>query len=397
MPRKLLTAIDQINERMMQTVITVNRGQQQALLLRQLHTQLTTLKTQREAYPFLNVQRLMFLMRLREYAVLAPFMIPRERVTTLTTALKPLWELEELRRKRVLPYRKILELEFERRQRVTPQLTEEEQKLTRLHEFSIILLEQYLIALIEEFLLLKYGLTVLEVLEKIMEMCMYKRQYALTVPRFEHLLKLLLELYVTAFMAQPETLNLLAIRCTPLTMTLMKHKNASIYAVASVQKRATKQKALLKSCEKRKPEVRLLSGSRTRAPATAIKRLLGTTEDLTEETKISVGKDYFGRDFWFWVLRYAYGIPYWIRRVMAMELGMPENYKLIRYFKLAVIPSRRARKAWKKERFYERLPILYHRDGWKGIMDVYKKYHPVPHGRKRIFRKFTLPPYATPP
>jgi len=395
--RKLLTAIDQINERNMQILVTVNRAQQQALLMRQTHARQVMLQMQRQAYPFLNVQRLLLAMRLRQMLPYLAFLRREEAVTALQGLLRYTREEEEIERRRIIPRRKLVEHLFEREARVRPLLLSQETRPPRLHEFSIILIEQYLIALLEQILFLKYKLSLLQVLQKIMEMCIYKRQYAVTVERLEHLIKFLLELYVLACMAQPETLNLLALRCTPLTMTLMRHKRASIYAVAVVEKQETKQKAMLKSCEKRKPEIQVISGSRSRAPATAIKRLLGTTEDLTEETKISVGKDFFGNDFWFWVLRYAYGIPYWIRRVMAMEMGMPENRYLIRYFKLAVIPSRRARKAWKKERFYEQLPFAYHRDGWKGVIDMYRKYHPVPHGRKRIFRKFNLSPYTTPP
>jgi hypothetical protein len=65
-------------------------------------------------------------------------------------------------------------------------------------------------------------------------------------------------------------------------------------------------------------------------------------------------------------------MPYWIRRFIAIHMGMPENHKYANYFGISVIPTRRTK--WKGDvrRYPEAQYLTYSKD--KHVMDAIIKY-----------------------
>ena len=392
MARKILTALDQVATR---SAITVTQMAEQAMIqqrARQWVEQVTrTIQTRREV-PFLDVQQLMHTMRLMELSNLVPFLTPEEARQRVMPLLMPTLEEQKIRARRVTPVRYTEQVEYSRTQRVEPALIEQEIRELILHRTSIILIDQLMLALLETYLFINFREAMLQILLKILEMVTRKLWYLERIAGLEALQKLMLQLYVYAFMEYPKTLNMLGMRVTPLTLSMMEHRPASLYITASMEKTQVKQKAEIKSAERRKPEIRVVYGSRTRAPETSIKREIGVTEDLTKDTIVHVGRDYQGKEMLFTALRYAYSMPFWLRRWLAREIGMPENHKYARYFGIGCIPSRRARYTWKKTRSLYEAGVRYHKDGWQKLMtqSAYEKTHPVSKGFKRLFRKFKL-------
>ena len=392
MARKILTALDQIATR---SAITVTQMAEQALIqqrARQWAEQVTRVIQTRREVPFLDVQQLMHIMRLMELSNLIPFITPEEATQHVQPLLLPTLEEQKIRMRRVTPVRYVEQVEYSRTQRVEPALTEQEIREYRLYRTSIIMIDQLMLALLETYLFINFREQMLQVLLKILEMVIRKLWYLERIAGLEALQKLMLQFYVYAFMEYPKTLNMLGIRVTPLTISMMEHKPASIYMTASIEKTQVKQKAMSISCERRKPEIRVVYGSRTRAVETSVKREIGVTEDLTKDTIVHVGRDYQGKEMLFTMLRYAYSMPYWLRRWLAREMGMPEDHKYARYFGIGCIPSRRARFTWKKTRSLYEAGIRYHKDGWQKLFtqSAYDKTHPVSKGRRRLFRKFKL-------
>jgi len=390
MTRKLLTALDQMATR---STITVHQMTEQTLIqqnARQFAEQTArVIQTHREV-PFLDVQRLMHTMRLMELSNLVPFLTPEEARTRISPLLLRTLEEQKIRTRRVTPIRYAEQVEYSRTQRVEPALTEQEIREYRLHQTSIILIDQLMLALLETYLYINFQEQMLEILLKILDMVTHKLWYLERIPTLEALQKLMLQFYVYAFMEYPKTLNMLGIRVTPLTVMMMEHRPASMYMTASIEKEQAKQKPMIKSASRRKPEIRVVYGSRTRAPATSIKREIGVTEDLTKDTTVHVGRDYQSKEMFFTMLRYAYSMPFWMRRWLAREMGMPENHKYARYFGIGCIPSRRARFTWKKTQNLYKAGIRYHKDGWQALMGRYSLTHEIAKGVKRLFRKFVL-------
>ena len=392
MARKILTALDQIATR---SAITVTQMAEQVLIqqrARQWAEQVTRVIQTRREVPFLDVQQLMHIMRLMELSNLIPFITPEEATQHVQPLLLPTLEEQKIRMRRVTPTRYVEQVEYSRTQRVEPALTEQEIREYRLYRTSIIMIDQLMLALLETYLFINFREQMLQILLKILEMVIRKLWYLERIAGLEALQKLMLQFYVYAFMEYPKTLNMLGIRVTPLTISMMEHKPASIYMTASIEKTQVKQKAMSISCERRKPEIRVVYGSRTRAVETSVKREIGVTEDLTKDTIVHVGRDYQGKEMLFTMLRYAYSMPYWLRRWLAREMGMPEDHKYARYFGIGCIPSRRARYTWKKTRSLYEAGIRYHKDGWQKLFtqSAYDKTHPVSKGRRRLFRKFKL-------
>jgi len=390
MPRKLLTALDQITQRTVTTINTVRSRQQLLLLSRERATQTALILQQKRQLPFLDVQALLLEMQLRQLARLIPFITPIRQRERLRPLLFPTYEEERVRRLGVVPRRKLEVYEMQRVERLRPERIRQRIRELVLHRTSIIHIDHRLFTRLETYLWTNFMEQVLQILGKLYEMVRRKLWFLERIPTLEALQKQLLQLYVYAFMEYPKTLNILGMRITPLTMMVLRYKPASIYMTAVIQKIKTKLKALLMSAERRKPEARIISGSRTRAPETSIKREIGVTESLSEDTTVHLGRDLQGKEMFFTALRYAYSMPFWLRRWMAREMGMPENHKYARYFGIGCIPSRRGRHTWKKTRNLYQAGIRYHRDGYLALFKQYDKWHPISKGNKRLFRKFSF-------
>jgi len=401
----MLTAIDQI-ETATATTVTYTSGMQQMLELEREYTiQEATEITVRQTLPFLNVQRLMAIERALYWSKLMAPVLPTEaRTNLLQTYIRPIEE-EIIEKKRILPRYETQRIEVQKRERLTREIVETELKLVPLYERSILIIEQLVLAELESYLMRNYPLQVFQALQKLVETCVKKQWYIERISGLEHLQKMMAQMYLYPMMEYPLTYNMFALRVTPLTMTALRHYNASIYATHAMVKQEAKQKATLKSATKQKETAKTVLVGKKRYEVVPSREHVGTTEDLTEETQVSTGKDEFGREWLFIALRYAYTMPYWLRRMLVRMYGMPENHKYARYFGIGCIPTRRTMRGYKRMR--------YGREPWtERDRDEYLKWFRerygreptgVPYSQRYGGFKFTLhrrgmfPPYYTVP
>jgi len=351
MARKLLTSID--NQTNMQLTITVRLTAEAKSLIMQRAKAFAEQAwiVKRKTLPFLDVQRLMAIHRALEYGKYIIIITPTERIQTLSKAFTRTLEEEIIERKRILPTYQAQTVELERQTRLKRQKIEEEMRLYRLHHNSILMIEQTIFATLESWLYQHYPTQVLQVLGKLVEQCIKKQWYMKRIEGLEHLQRMMGEMYQYIMMEYPRAYNMIALRVTPLTMTMLRHRRGSIYATMSAQKQEIKQKTTLISATKQKETTKHILKGKRRYTIVPQREHIGTTEDLTEETPVSTGKDDFGREWFFTALRYAYSIPYWIRRLIARTMGMPENHKYARYFGIGCIPTRRTMLGYKKQRY----------------------------------------------
>lgn len=392
MARKLLTALDQVTARNVQVLEVITAQQMQTLLIRKQIEESATLPAIQRTIPFLNVQQLMATMKAIELLKQAAFLLPRQQQETLAKTLPTPYEFWEIQTKRLIPTSKLEAHAIERQQRLTREHVEAEMKLTRLHERSIIMLEQTILAEMEKLIFNIYKLKLFEALGTLLK-ASYNRSWVIErIVGLEHLQKLLAQLYYFVMMEYPLARNLMALRVTPVTMELLKHKVGSIYACVAMQKQELQQKALLKTAVKQKEDTKTVIKYRG-SPLDIIttRENVGVTEDLTGETKISAGKDDMGKEWIFTTLRYAYSIPFWIRRMIVRNLGMPENHKYARYFGIGCIPSRYARYSFKRRSYDDISAFLYSKDEriMKSIIrrkyrDIIRRY-PVPTGKRYLW------------
>ena len=221
-------------------------------------------------------------------------------------------------------------------------------------------------------------------------MCVLRQTYVMEKPKLKTLQKLIMQLYVPYFHARPYTMNLLSIRTSPVTLKYLKQKSATYYIYGCAEYEMFKQKPLVKACEKRRQETKFMASSSGCGATRPIKFSQGYTDSLTGEEKVGIPKDTTGKELLWLGLRYAYSMPYWIRRMIAMHMGMPENHKYARYFGIGVIPSRR--KTWRKyERHFPEAQYLHYSVD-KQVMQAIKRYRKryretYPERGKRRYRR----------
>jgi len=283
-----------------------------------------------------------------------------------------------------------LRLEQLRRHRTREQLIEREFEVVRLEPRFRVILDVAELARLEANLFERYGLLMEEALNDVINMCRLRQTLLTEKPQQKALQKMLMQIYVPYFHARPYTMNLLAIRVTPLTLQYLRNKPATYYIYGVVQYEMLKQKALTKACEKRRQETKLMASSSGCGSTRPIKFSQGYTDALTGEEKVGVPKDHTGKELLWMALRYAYSMPYWLRRFIAVHTGMPENHKYARYFGIGCIPSRR--KTWRKyERHFPEAQYLYYSVD-KQVMNAIKRYRKryretYPERGKRRYRR----------
>jgi len=385
MVRKLLTAIDQQVARATTTLATVTSGRQ-ALLMAWTRAEQTTVTVQKAVtLPLLNVQRLMTYMRLIALTKLLPMLPPKEFRRGIDALLIPTPEEEKAIRRRTLPYRQMEELRTERIQRLRPERTRQQAREIPFSPTSINLIDQTAFARLEAWLWTNFPLQVMQVLGELIEQVIRKSWYLDRIVGLEPLEKLMLQMYVYAFMEFPQQLNMLGLRVTPLTMFVLRHRVGSIYMTYATLKQDVMSKALLLSALLRKPELKGILAGKTRQEWIPRKENIATTTDVTEETIVSTGRDLKGKEWFFTALRYAYGMPFWLRRRLARQFGMPENHKYARYFGIGCIPTRYARYSWKYRRYTEESFTYFRRDEYLKRLKLYDKMHNVGVSYKRRY------------
>jgi hypothetical protein len=405
MTRKLLTALDQMETAIATTVTHSTVMQQMLTLQRETAIKEAIEITVKQTLPFLNVQRLMAIETALRYTRYIAPLLPAEARRTIQQALIRPYEEEQIERKHILPRYVTQKFEQQKIQRLTSELIELETVVVPLHDWSMLMIEQQIFAELEKTIMQKYQLQTLQALQKIVEACINKQWYIEPIKGLEHLQKLLALLYFYVMMEYPQAYCMLGVKVSPLTMMLLRHKCASLYMTYAMSKQESRQKAVLKSATKKKEEKKVVEAGKKRYEIIPSREHAGTTEDLTEETQVTVGKDDFGREMFFTALRYAYGIPYRIRRLLVRMYGMPENHKYAKYFGIGCIPTRRTMFGYKKARYGKEPWTVKSRDDYiKWFKERFgKEPVGVPYSGRYGGFKFALgyramrPPYYTPP
>jgi len=403
MPWKMLTATKEVLDRQMAVEMLVEGTLVQKQMSYEKFKEDGVIVMRYGAFPKVNVQRLLLAERLISLVKMIPYITPRESITRVRGLLPTPYEIELLYRKGALRYRELLLEEEQRLRRLRPE--EERQKVRQilLSPVSITLTDQTELARLEKYLWLNLRTEVEQCLEKIVKMVISKSWYVETIAGLEALLKMLLQLYVYALMEHPKNLNMLGMRVTPLTLQWLEGKSGQLYMTASVQGQDIKSKALLQTVQKRKPMTKLVSSERSRLELIPQKIDIGHVIYISKDALVGTGHDFFGKDFLFTALRYAYGMPFWLRRWLARMWGMPENHKYARYFGIGCVPSRSTWKGTIRRRYKGDAYINFNRDEYLKMMRRYDSrvdagrpykgryggYIPLWHWRQRRRYRFT--------
>jgi len=400
---KILTNVIELAERYGTAELMVEGSYQQRQISYRLFQQQGIQILLYRTPPTLNVQRLLMYIRILDATKLLPFIKPEEALR-LTTPFWTLTEEEEnAKRKRILPIRKLETLELERIERLRTEELKQQVRRIFLTRNSINLIDHRSFCQLEKYLWLNYPLQVIQILGMLLQQSTAKQWFLQRITGLEALEKLMLQMYMYAFMEFPEQLNMLGLRVTPLTMQVLRYRPASIYETEAIEGQVIKQSALMMNAMARKLETKKIAIQKPRQLKIPRKENIAVTESITEESEVSVGKDSHNKDMFFTMLRYCYSMPFWLRRWFARSMGMPENHKYARYFGIGCIPTRRGRFSWKRRRYDEYSAFLYSRDeqvsryiAWRELHGLGEPYSGR-YGGYRVWRKAMKPPYYTVP
>lgn len=388
MARKLLTALDQIATRTAITQATVARSAEAWTTARLVAQRTATVTVQKTTLKFLNVQRLMTYMRMLSISKILTLITQRQAVRQLSAIAMPLVEEEEMLARRRMTRQQFAQLQDFRPRIVRPEEVRQTLREIMLSRTAITMTDQTEFALLEKYLWINYQAQVEQILQKMYHMCVSKQWYCESILGLEALIKLMLQMYVFAFMEHPRTAVMLGMKITPITMSVLRHKLASIYMVCAVQNQALAPKGILITAQKRKHRTKAVSESKGRTEMVNIKQGIGTTTDLDDDTKVGVGKDAMGKEMFWTTLRYAYSLPFWLRRWFARQSGMPENHKYARYFGIGCIPTRYARRSWKKARMKEPSITYLNRDMYLKRCKKWREMHGTGVPQKGVYGGF---------
>jgi hypothetical protein len=210
------------------------------------------------------------------------------------------------------------------------------------------------------------------IMGQLFQLCEAKATFLPAMIGFEALQRHMMEIYVPYFSAFPYSLNLLAMRITAANMYIFQHKTATLYAMGAMQAQMVKCKWQINVCEYRTLETKIVASGKTFIDAIPTKISLEATEDLDEDEVIPLINDTTGHPMLWMVLRYAYKLPYRIRRLIAVMTGMPENYKYGLYFGIGGLPSRYStwKQKWLKNTEAQYLNYSINKD----TMDMIRRY-----------------------
>lgn len=371
MARKFLTAITEMEARRLaiEGMVAYHFTRQQTALLLAEREQKFVLEY--GALKFVNVQRLMSFMRAIEAMRLLPMLTPKEHLGVIERTERPLFEEEEYVLRGIIP-QTILERERTIRRekvRLEKRLAEVRERL--LSPTAINFTDQEEFALMEKYLWTNLRTETQQIMEKLLLMTIAKQYWCELVPDLEALTKLMLQMYVTMFMGMPRMLNMIALRLSAITKQWLYGLNACMYLQFAEQGQAIRSKAWLMAVQRRKLITKAVASAKRRKEWVPRKEEVGVTEELKGTTPVSTGKDFFGKDMFFLALRYAYGMPYWLRRWIARSFGMPENHKFARYFGIGCIPIRRGLWGWRRQRYTVESFTYFNRDMYIKLMKKY--------------------------
>jgi len=310
----------------------------------------------------LNVQRLMFYMRILDVTKLIPYITPPESTKRIATTQRIPFELEELRFKGILPYRLLQQETLRRRDITRTEERREKIRLVKLHQQAITVPEQRPLADLESYLYTFHLEWYEKILLKIIDMCKAKQLYLERIVGQEPLEKLMLQMYVPFYMEMPMKMNAIALRLTQATMLYASGLAGTIYSSIQSIGQAIKTKWQLITAQNRRLETKALASGKTRKEKFQTKSSSDYEEHIHGKTKLKVGKDLTGKEIMALALAFSYGIPYYLKRWLVRQMGLPENSKLYRRPYTYFIPVRRTLRRSYRGRRFQRSITTFSRD-----------------------------------
>lgn len=323
----------------------------------------------------LNVQRLMFYMRIFDTLKLASMIPPPEKSETVTSLPHVPFDIEELRYKGVL-LQKELEQEATLRRESVREIAEPELiRPLRLYPTAINLTDQTAYAMLESYLWTLNPTAVMQTLETIYEACVRKQLHVEEIVGQQPLQKLLMQMLITMYMEFPSVMNMISMRVSPLTMLVLQGKAGQLYRVVSGQKQAHAVKAWAEAVQRRKTQTKALTSYGSGGKPYPTKTQIAVTENLQDDTKVALRKDLTGKDMAILGMALARGIPYYMKRAFARSLGVPERSPLFRKPFISMIPVRRTLYSRRRSRYTAEGIVRFNRDEYLRLMKKYGSRH----------------------
>jgi len=375
MVTKMLTDIRRQLGELEHTVILVKGAMVEATLeLRQWET-IGKLVSQYHQYGYLNVQRLMLYMRAIHATKMLPFITPPKTLPPIRSGMLPTFEEELIFRKHLLPLRVLEEERVLRRERLRIEETREKTRILKLHQQAITCIEQRPLAELEKELYTFRLEWYEKILLKLIDMCKAKQLYLERIIGQEPLQKLMLQLYIPFYMEMPSKMNAIGIRLTQATMLYLAGIAGTIYSAIQSVGQAVKTKMQLVPVQKRRLETKALASGKRRREPFQTKSMSDYEEHIWGTTKLKVGKDLTGKEIMAISVAMSYGMPYFLKRWLVRQMGLPENSKLYHKPYTYLIPVRRTL-ARKMRRPYRKDNItLFNRDEYIKNMRNWRSTH----------------------
>jgi hypothetical protein len=342
MPEKMLTSIErQVTEQTVQQ--TVAETITEALYTAKLEAQfIDTFEKAKGFQTFYQqqLQHVQIMTQIMHYFV--PTLPLSERRETLYDITQPLLKEEKALLKHLLKYSQYASQQRQKRDLTRLERYEQETQERLLPTIALNLIDHTALCILDKELWQTYPTQVQQILQQIKEMCEKKTFHITPLPDYIALQEHLLQTYSTAHATHPFLLNMLAMRLTAMSMQVLKNIPMTIYYVGAVQQQMMQCKYQLTCCENRRLETKYVSSGKPTTEAVPEKYSVGWTPKLTGDEKVGIPKNMKGQELIFMALRYAYSMPYWIRRMIAIHTGMPENSKYALYFGIGGLPTRRS-------------------------------------------------------
>jgi hypothetical protein len=256
------------------------------------------------------------------------------------------------------------------RQQFDPLLTVEELEIP---EIALRLVDFQAMCALEARLAELYPIQFHSIIGQLVELCENKISKLQTMVGYEALQKHMLQIYVPYFSCFPYSLNILAMRITAATMQALAHKAITLYEMGAYSIQMTKPTLGIVVVENRTLETKVVLSGKPLSDAVPTKNAIYATEDITDEDEVPLAKDNLGHPYFWMMLRYAFSMPYYLRRLLAIATGMPENYKYGLYFGIGGLPSRYS--TWKQKFLHVPEAKLMKYSADKTVMDLIKKYN----------------------
>ena len=338
------------------------------------------IKTQAtKAMRTLDVQRLMNYIRMAHYFNITQILPPKERTETINKLLLTPLEEQEIEAKGILPLRRIQDQKLKRQHITRLEKWLETQKEHILSPMACTLIDHTALCLMDKYLWTSLREETEQILDQLKHMTISKSRYIPALPPIEAIQKQMLQLYVPLMHTHPFSVNLLALRLSMLTEEPLKNERLTIYYYGSIPAEAVKTKPFMLLATEQLLISKAISSGKPRHDAISTKIIAGGTESFTGDEIVDRPRNPRSRETMFMALRYLYQMPYWIRRMMAVHYGMPENHKYANYFAIGGLP-RRGTKFWHElNRVPEARYLQYSADEY--VAKIIRKYN----ARRRAF------------